>query len=79
MASVSGRGVSGGTPKTNKARAGDLGRGSPVTSQLQSPSWASSPSGVATGLQESMATGIKCAGCDSNLDYILLYLNYFII
>ncbi len=69
MASSSGRGVSGGIPKTNKARAEDLGRGSPVKSRLQSSSRALSLSGVATGLQESTATGIKnkCAGCDSNL------------
>jgi hypothetical protein len=69
MASASDKGVSGGTPKTNKARAGDLGRGSPVKSRLQSPSRASSPSGVATGLQERTATAIKnkCIGCDSNL------------
>ncbi len=69
MASASGRGVSGGTPKTNKDFLGDLGRGSPVKSRLHSPSRASSQSGVSTGLQECTATCIKnkCAGCDSNL------------
>jgi hypothetical protein len=61
--SHSSRGVSGGT-LSNKARDGDLGRGSPSTSELRPPSQSMTIAEVPDGPRRSMATVDHCAGCN---------------
>jgi hypothetical protein len=61
MTKPSSRGVSDGA-LSNKARVGDLGRGSPASSELQSPSRLTFIAEVPAGPKGSMATG--------NINYI---------
>jgi hypothetical protein len=61
MTSLSSRGVSGGT-LSNKARVGDLGKGSPASSELQSPFRLTPIAEVPVEPQGSVATG--------NINYI---------
>jgi hypothetical protein len=70
MADDEHRGVSGGT-LSNKAHAGALGRGAPVSSMLQSPSRSMPLAESSIGAPGNMATDeslrMRCAGCNASL------------